>query len=87
MKKLANQIVEWMQKYAAAIGQKSWVIGVSGGVDSALVSTLCAMTGLPTHCVVMPCQSKEDHTNLGDTHINWLIKNLGPTLLNITRLI
>lgn len=72
MKNLANEIVEWLKDYATKNNRKSLVVGVSGGVDSALVSTLCAMTGLRTHCVLMPCQTKVDQTDRGNKHITWL---------------
>jgi NAD+ synthase len=72
MKNLSNEIVQWIKDYATKNNRKSLVVGVSGGVDSALVSTLCAMTGLPTHCVVMPCQTKTDQTDRGNKHIEWL---------------
>lgn len=77
MKELANKIVEWLKDYAEKSNRKAWVVGVSGGVDSALVSTLCAMTGLPTHCVVLPCQSKANETDRGHKHIEWLINKFG----------
>ncbi len=73
MKTLANEIVTWLKNYAVNANRKAWVVGVSGGVDSALVSTLCAMTGLPTHCVVLPCQSKPEHGQTGYRHISWLM--------------
>ena len=75
MKNLANEIVAWLKDYAGTNNRKAFVLGVSGGVDSALVSTLCSMTGLPTHCVVMPCQTKPDQTDRGNIHIDWLMKN------------
>lgn len=72
MKNLANEIVEWIKNYATENNRKALVVGVSGGVDSALVSTLCAMTGLRTHCVIMPCQTKSDQTDRANNHIKWL---------------
>lgn len=72
MKNLANEIAAWLKAYAVNNNRKCFVLGVSGGVDSALVSTLCAMTGLPTHCVVMPCQSKPEHADSAGNHIKWL---------------
>jgi NAD+ synthase len=72
MKILANQIGKWLIEYAVKANRKAWVVGVSGGVDSALVSTLCAMTGLPTHVVVLPCGTKADQTERGNKHIGWL---------------
>lgn len=77
MKKLANEIVTWLKDYAEKSGRKAWVLGVSGGVDSALVSTLCAMTGLPTYCVVLPCQTKVNQTDRGNKHIKWLQDTFG----------
>ncbi len=73
----AHEVAAWMKNYALNSGRKSWVVGVSGGVDSALSSTLCALTGLPTHCVTMPCQTKPDQTDRGGKHIDWLIKTFG----------
>jgi NAD+ synthase len=72
MKNLANEIVAWLKDYAEKSNRKAWVVGVSGGVDSSLVSTLCAMTKLPTHCVVLPCHSSLEHTESGFKHIRWL---------------
>lgn len=72
MKNRANKIVAWLKNYAEKSGQKAFVVGVSGGVDSALVSTLCAMTGLPTHCVILPCQTRSGETDRGRKHIAWL---------------
>lgn len=77
MKNLANEIVAWLKNYAETNNRKSWVVGVSGGVDSALVSTLCAMTGLPTHCVTMPCQTVADQTDRGIKHFGWLLEKFG----------
>lgn len=72
---LANEISAWLKSYAENANRKAFVLGVSGGVDSALVSTLCARTGLPTHLVILPCQSKENETARGEAHIEWLMQN------------
>ena len=74
MQKTAREIVTWLLHYATTNNRKAFVLGVSGGVDSALVSTLCAMTGLPTYCAVLPCQSKSAETSRGEKHIEWLQK-------------
>ena len=47
---------------------KAFVVGVSGGIDSAVVSSLCARTGLPTYVVCMPLESKFENTKLSDAH-------------------
>ena len=51
-----------------------FVIGVSGGIDSALTSTLCAKTGLPTLCLEMPIKQQENQIDRAQEHIKWLEK-------------
>lgn len=75
MKELANQITAWIGDYATKNNIKSLVVGVSGGIDSALVSTLCARTGLPTHVVILPLASKVNETARGERHVEWLKQN------------
>jgi NAD+ synthase len=53
---------------------KSLVVGVSGGVDSGLVSTLCAMTGLPTFAVSMPIRQAEDQLQRARAHVKDLVE-------------
>ncbi len=72
---LINNITEWIEDYANDNNISSLVIGVSGGIDSALVSTLCARTGIPTHCVLMPIHQDPSHTERGINHVRWLQKN------------
>jgi len=85
---LANEIVAWLTGYAIRNNRKSWVVGVSGGVDSALVSTLCAMTGIKTIGVVIPCHSKDDGIDFGFKHMWWLqskYPNVGGHFINLTK--
>ena len=44
--KVIDHIVNWLKDYATNAGVKGFVIGISGGIDSAVTSTLCAKTGL-----------------------------------------
>lgn len=53
----ANYISNWISDYARKAGVKTLVLGLSGGIDSALVALLCKRTGLPLVCVNMPCHS------------------------------
>ena len=53
---------------------KAFVVGVSGGIDSAVVSSLCARTGLPTYVVCMPLESKFSNTRLSDAHSKALVE-------------
>jgi len=68
MKNISEKIQEWLKDYATSNKQKGFVIGVSGGIDSAVVSTLCANTGLPTIVVSLPIKEKVGH-NLSLEHI------------------
>ena len=70
--KLADEITAWLREYAENNRVTSFVIGVSGGVDSAVSSTLAARTGLPTYVVGMPIHQIAQQEDLSDTHIEWL---------------
>ena len=72
MENTANIITEWLKNYAEKAGVKGLVIGISGGVDSAVVSTLCARTGLPTLCLEMPIHQAESHVSRAEEHIAFL---------------
>lgn len=72
MKELANQIVAWLDNYAVNSKRDAFTVGVSGGVDSGLVSTLCAMTGKRTCLVVLPCESFHMGIDNANKHIDWL---------------
>ena len=69
---LKNRIVEWIRNYAETNGIKSLVVGVSGGIDSAVTSTLAAETGLMTYCIGMPLLQNEEQESLSDIHLDWL---------------
>ena len=69
---LKNRIVSWIKDYAESNGIKSLVVGVSGGIDSAVTSTLAAETGLMTYCIGMPLLQKKEQENLSDIHLDWL---------------
>ncbi len=70
-----NQISKWLQKYTVQSKQAGYVIGVSGGIDSAVCSTLCAMTGLPLTVVRMSIHQAVDQADRGAKHIEWLKAN------------
>ena len=65
---LTNDIVRWLKDYYWQYSIDAFVVGVSGGIDSAVVSSLCARTGLPTYVVCMPLDSKFANTKLSDVH-------------------
>ena len=72
MNKLDKQISKWLSDYLKDNNLDSFVIGISGGIDSAVTSTLCAITGHKTYVVVMPIHQKQDETDRGIEHCNWL---------------
>ena len=61
---LAEQIVNWIKDYYWDNDLGGLVVGVSGGIDSAVVSTLCARTGLPTYVLTMTLDSKKENTEI-----------------------
>ena len=65
---LTDDIVRWLKDYYWQYSIAAFVVGVSGGIDSAVVSSLCARTGLPTYVVCMPLDSKFANTKLSDVH-------------------
>ena len=73
--KLQFDIDKWIKDYYYMHGIQSLVVGVSGGIDSAVVSTLCAQTGLPTYVVRMPLESSHQNTRLSDLHAQQLAES------------
>ena len=71
---LTDNIVDWLKDYYYENNVKAFVIGVSGGIDSAVVSSLCARTGLPTYVVCMPLESKFENSRLSDVHSKALVE-------------
>jgi NAD+ synthase len=75
-KELSDRIVKWLGDYVVYnSGIKAFVVGVSGGIDSAVVSTLAASTGLPTYALGMPIHQNPEQESLSDTHLEWLQSN------------
>jgi len=72
---LKTRITSWLSNYLQSSGLKSFVVGVSGGIDSAVVSTLCAETGLPVYVVGMPIHQDEGQRTLSVNHLLWLNEN------------
>ena len=70
-------ISNWIKNYVDQMPTKaqSLVIGISGGIDSSVSSTLCAMTGLKTIVLTMPIKQKENQHDLSLKHQEWIVKN------------
>ena len=72
VEKVNLHIFDWLLTYDNNAKVNGFVVGISGGVDSAVTSTLCAQTGLPTLCVEMPIHQDESQVNRGKEHIEQL---------------
>ena len=72
---IAEKISRWLQDYLKTNNLKTFVVGVSGGIDSAVASTLCALTGAPTVTVNLPLHSSRHNTDLSNLHLEWLRSN------------
>jgi len=79
---LEERIVSWLKDYAQQFNIKAFVIGVSGGIDSAVSSTLAGKTGLPTYAIGMPIHQKEEQETLSDAHLKWLESNFDNVFVN-----
>ena len=79
---LETRIVSWLKDYAVENNIKAFVIGVSGGIDSAVSSTLAAKTGLPVYALGMPIYQKEEQESLSDAHLEWLQTNFSNVIVD-----
>ncbi|MBT3178282.1 MAG: NAD(+) synthase [Desulfobacula sp.] len=73
-KKVVDHIVLWLSDYLDKSGLKGFVIGVSGGIDSAVTSCLCAKTGKPVLALNMPIYQAKDQVSRSFAHNAWLKK-------------
>lgn len=73
-KKVAEHIINWLREYAENAKVNGFVIGISGGIDSAVTSTLCAKTGFPVLCVEMPIHQAQSQVTRAEEHITLLKK-------------
>jgi NAD+ synthase len=82
-----NHIVNWLKEYAKNAKVNGFVVGISGGIDSAVTSTLCAQTGLKTLCIEMPIHQDITQVNRGKEHIEQLksrFPNVSHTITDLT---
>jgi NAD+ synthase len=68
---LVKEIVKWLSDYSKS-GDFKLVVGVSGGIDSSVVSTLCCLTGIDTHVITLPIEQNYEQLLIAKKHINWL---------------
>jgi len=72
--KLSARITKWIKDYAKKAKVNTLVVGISGGIDSSVVSTLCAKTGLKTIVVQMPIRQNKKLDNLSSKQAAWLLE-------------
>ena len=70
--KLKTNITDWMTDYMKSSGMNVFVVGVSGGIDSAVVSTLAAETNYNVFALGMPIHQNSEQESLSDAHLKWL---------------
>ena len=88
VKKRAEIIKKWIDDYCkfAPFKLDSLIVGISGGIDSSVVSTLCALTGRKTIVLSMPIKQHKNQHDLSVGHGNWLIKKFKNVEFNIISL-
>lgn len=69
---MIKDIVKWISDYSKDNNLSPLVVGISGGIDSALVSTLCAITGIETLVISLPIHQKDDQLSRARDHAKWL---------------
>ncbi|WP_198520083.1 NAD(+) synthase [Lacinutrix sp. Bg11-31] len=85
--KVVNHIVSWLKDYAANARVNGFVVGISGGIDSAVTSMLCAKTGLDVLCIEMPIHQAASHVSRAEEHIKQLkaqFSNVSETRTDLT---
>ena len=90
LEKIKNFIVEWIDDYTKKHCIKNLIVGISGGIDSALTSTLCAMTGINTIVVSLPISQSKNELENAIKHMNWLNQNypnIHATTIELTELL
>jgi NAD+ synthase len=76
--KVIDHIVKWLKNYAVQNpGVKGFTVGISNGIDSSVVSSLCASTGLPLLAIELPIHLSKQKEPSKSIHIDWLKKKYG----------
>ncbi len=84
---VAQHIINWLKTYAENAKMNGFVVGISGGIDSALTSTICALSGLDVLCLNMPIHQRQEEYDLGKAHIESLqvrFSNVRSLEINLT---
>ncbi len=85
--KVIDHIVNWLKEYVTNAKMNGFIVGISGGIDSAVTSSLCAKTGFPTLCIEMPIHQATSQVNRAQEHITSLkskYPNISSTNVDLT---
>lgn len=83
-KQRINHIVKWLKAYARSANISTFVVGISGGIDSSVVSALCARTGLKTIVVQMPIRQNKKLDNRSSMQATWLLDRYRENVTHIS---
>ena len=83
-KQRINHIVKWIKAYARSAKIDTLVVGISGGIDSSVVSALCAKTGLKTIVVQMPIRQNKTLNNRSFMQATWLLERYQATVTHMS---
>jgi NAD+ synthase len=83
-KQRINHIVKWLKAYARSAKISTFVVGISGGIDSSVVSALCARTGIKTIVVQMPIRQNKKLDNRSSMQAGWLLKQFPDTVTHMS---
>ena len=86
-KDVITHITKWLEDYSNSSKTNGFVVGISGGIDSAVTSTLCALSGKNTLCLLMPIHQNENEFNRSSEHVKWLtskFSNVSVCTVNLT---
>jgi NAD+ synthase len=86
-KRVIKHIVSWLKEYSNNSGTNGFVIGISGGIDSAVTSTLCALTTKKVIALNMPIRQFKNEFERSSEHIEWLknkFKNVSSETVDLT---
>ncbi len=82
-KQRINHIVKWLKQYARSAKITTFVVGISGGIDSSVVSALCARTGIRTIAVQMPIRQNKKLDNRSSMQARWLLERFPNTVTHM----
>jgi NAD+ synthase len=79
-----QRIVKWLQQYSRSANMSTFVVGISGGIDSSVVSALCAQSGIATIVVQMPIRQKRELDRASSVQAGWLLERYPATVTHIS---